>query len=360
MSKNNIYIAEALLKERKRKGKTEYLVKWRGWSAKHNSWEPRENIIGERLFEEFEARNARKAARRGSGRKGKRGKHTVIRDESEDEETSVEPSPSRRRGRPRKQPKVEDETVGAEPKDEEKEAVEGGAENIGSMSLEKEEEEEEIESEKEKVEKIKTESVTEKRESTGTAEVSKEAESEEKEADSSRDTSGRSDQPSTNTTHSSSTLETSSSTLDEEPGPSTVEEVEKNTKTEKETKAKEVEDIPVKSNDTAFKRPVEKDISIPRTFLGHMTPMRIESSEHQEEVQTHAFVISEPGASSTTEELQVYSEKEQIQAIKKELMNDSGWTEHGAIRHDSFQYSGAHALTEIVGKDGKPVRFISL
>lgn len=42
-----------------------------------------------------------------------------------------------------------------------------------------------------------------------------------------------------------------------------------------------------------------------------------------EGIQTRAFVISEPGSSATTEELQVFSEMEQIQAIKKELMNES-------------------------------------
>uniref|UniRef100_A0A158R5E6 Nudix hydrolase domain-containing protein n=1 Tax=Syphacia muris TaxID=451379 RepID=A0A158R5E6_9BILA len=105
-----------------------------------------------------------------------------------------------------------------------------------------------------------------------------------------------------------------------------------------------------------------KNVPIPRTFHGHMIPMRIEPSERQvsknmlivEEVRTHAFVISEPGSSATTEELQVFSEVEQIQAIKNELMNESGWSKHDSIRHDSFQYNGTHVLTEIVGKDGEP------
>ena len=37
---DGVYAAEKLIDRRKRKnGKTEYLVKWRGWSSQHNTWE---------------------------------------------------------------------------------------------------------------------------------------------------------------------------------------------------------------------------------------------------------------------------------------------------------------------------------
>jgi len=51
---DRVFAAERLLKKRKRKGKTEFLVKWKGWSQKHNTWEPEENILDVRLIEVYE------------------------------------------------------------------------------------------------------------------------------------------------------------------------------------------------------------------------------------------------------------------------------------------------------------------
>ena len=45
---DRVYAAEALMRKRVLGGRTEYLVKWKGWSAKHNSWEPEENILDPR------------------------------------------------------------------------------------------------------------------------------------------------------------------------------------------------------------------------------------------------------------------------------------------------------------------------
>ncbi|XP_053850553.1 chromobox protein homolog 2-like [Vidua macroura] len=49
-----VFAAECILSKRLRKGKLEYLVKWRGWSSKHNSWEPEENILDPRLLLAFQ------------------------------------------------------------------------------------------------------------------------------------------------------------------------------------------------------------------------------------------------------------------------------------------------------------------
>uniref|UniRef100_A0AAF5CZ24 Chromo domain-containing protein n=2 Tax=Strongyloides stercoralis TaxID=6248 RepID=A0AAF5CZ24_STRER len=50
----DIYIVEKLLNSRVRKNKKEYLVKWKEWGSKHNTWEPEDNILDERLIQEYE------------------------------------------------------------------------------------------------------------------------------------------------------------------------------------------------------------------------------------------------------------------------------------------------------------------
>ncbi|XP_078611055.1 uncharacterized protein LOC144881699 [Branchiostoma floridae x Branchiostoma japonicum] len=49
-----VFAAECLVKKRIRKCKAEYLVKWKGWSPKYNTWEPEENILDPRLLAAFE------------------------------------------------------------------------------------------------------------------------------------------------------------------------------------------------------------------------------------------------------------------------------------------------------------------
>uniref|UniRef100_A0A3P8UKQ6 Chromobox 2 n=1 Tax=Cynoglossus semilaevis TaxID=244447 RepID=A0A3P8UKQ6_CYNSE len=56
LSVGQVFDAECILSKRPRKGKFEYLVKWRGWSSKHNSWEPEENILDPRLLAAFHKR----------------------------------------------------------------------------------------------------------------------------------------------------------------------------------------------------------------------------------------------------------------------------------------------------------------
>merc|ERR1711997_1391263 len=50
---DQVFAAEAITKKRLRKGRTEYLVKWKGWSPKYNTWEPEENILDVRLIDQF-------------------------------------------------------------------------------------------------------------------------------------------------------------------------------------------------------------------------------------------------------------------------------------------------------------------
>uniref|UniRef100_A0A8C4WZH7 Chromo domain-containing protein n=1 Tax=Eptatretus burgeri TaxID=7764 RepID=A0A8C4WZH7_EPTBU len=70
-----VFAAERILKKRYRKSKPEYLVKWKGWSSKHNSWEPEENLLDPRLLLAFERSEqeknvlGRKKRKRGRPRK---------------------------------------------------------------------------------------------------------------------------------------------------------------------------------------------------------------------------------------------------------------------------------------------------
>lgn len=51
-----VFAAETIIKRRIRKGRIEYLVKWKGWSPKYSTWEPEENILDSRLLAAFEQR----------------------------------------------------------------------------------------------------------------------------------------------------------------------------------------------------------------------------------------------------------------------------------------------------------------
>ncbi|XP_035194932.1 chromobox protein homolog 6 isoform X2 [Oxyura jamaicensis] len=49
-----VFAVESIRKKRVRKGKVEYLVKWKGWPPKYSTWEPEENILDSRLIAAFE------------------------------------------------------------------------------------------------------------------------------------------------------------------------------------------------------------------------------------------------------------------------------------------------------------------
>ncbi|RZF42601.1 hypothetical protein LSTR_LSTR001396 [Laodelphax striatellus] len=69
---DRVYAAERIMKKRHRKGRgVEYFVKWKGWSTKHSTWEPEENILDGRLIDIFEQReqSGYTAAKRGPKKK---------------------------------------------------------------------------------------------------------------------------------------------------------------------------------------------------------------------------------------------------------------------------------------------------
>lgn len=64
-------------------GKVEYRVKWKGWSQRHNTWEPEENILDDRLIEIFNRSQKYSTPKKQTGKK-----RVMEESDSEDGDTS--------------------------------------------------------------------------------------------------------------------------------------------------------------------------------------------------------------------------------------------------------------------------------
>nr|XP_033816631.1 E3 SUMO-protein ligase CBX4 [Geotrypetes seraphini] len=73
----HVFAVESIEKKRIRKGRVEYLVKWRGWSPKYNTWEPEENILDPRLLIAFQNRE-RQEQLMGYRKRGPKPKHLLV------------------------------------------------------------------------------------------------------------------------------------------------------------------------------------------------------------------------------------------------------------------------------------------
>ncbi|XP_020795529.1 E3 SUMO-protein ligase CBX4-like [Boleophthalmus pectinirostris] len=73
----HVFAVESIEKKRSRKGRIEYLVKWRGWSPKYNTWEPEENILDPRLLDAFQDRE-RQEQLLGYRKRGPKPKHLLV------------------------------------------------------------------------------------------------------------------------------------------------------------------------------------------------------------------------------------------------------------------------------------------
>ncbi|XP_034044257.1 E3 SUMO-protein ligase CBX4-like [Thalassophryne amazonica] len=73
----HVFAVESIEKKRRRKGRVEYLVKWRGWSPKYNTWEPEENILDPRLLDAFQDRE-RQEQLTGYRKRGPKPKHLLL------------------------------------------------------------------------------------------------------------------------------------------------------------------------------------------------------------------------------------------------------------------------------------------
>jgi len=56
-----VFVAERIVKKRQAKNGSgvEYLIKWKGWSPYHNTWEPEGNVLDKGLVDDFEAKQIR-------------------------------------------------------------------------------------------------------------------------------------------------------------------------------------------------------------------------------------------------------------------------------------------------------------
>ncbi|XP_039596070.1 E3 SUMO-protein ligase CBX4 [Polypterus senegalus] len=73
----HVFAVESIEKKRIRKGRIEYLVKWRGWSPKYSTWEPEENILDPRLLIAFQNRE-RQEMMLGYRKRGPKPKHLLV------------------------------------------------------------------------------------------------------------------------------------------------------------------------------------------------------------------------------------------------------------------------------------------
>ena len=56
---DDVYTAEEIVKQRLRNGQPEYFIKWLGFTASHDTWEPAENILDKRLITSFYKKHPR-------------------------------------------------------------------------------------------------------------------------------------------------------------------------------------------------------------------------------------------------------------------------------------------------------------
>ncbi|UJR21181.1 hypothetical protein I4U23_024279 [Adineta vaga] len=91
-SLNKTYTVERLLKRRRRKGRTEYLVKWKHYDRSHNSWEPEGNILDKSLIDSYKKQSKSTSRRTSSPKKSSRDQNddvsSVKNDTSDKEDES--------------------------------------------------------------------------------------------------------------------------------------------------------------------------------------------------------------------------------------------------------------------------------
>uniref|UniRef100_A0A8C5Q688 Neuronal pentraxin receptor n=1 Tax=Leptobrachium leishanense TaxID=445787 RepID=A0A8C5Q688_9ANUR len=88
-----VFAAEAIIKRRIRKGRIEYLVKWKGWAIKYSTWEPEENILDSRLIVAFEQKE-REQEIYGPKKRGPKPKTFLLKTEIQQRVNNISSQPS--------------------------------------------------------------------------------------------------------------------------------------------------------------------------------------------------------------------------------------------------------------------------
>ncbi|XP_072561004.1 chromobox protein homolog 6-like [Paramormyrops kingsleyae] len=86
---DRVFAAESIIKRRVRKGRIEYLVKWKGWAIKYSTWEPEENILDGRLISAFEQKE-RERELYGPKKRGPKPKTFLLKARAQAAETSTQ------------------------------------------------------------------------------------------------------------------------------------------------------------------------------------------------------------------------------------------------------------------------------
>ena len=93
-SEGEVFEVEEILKKRnsrKNKGKIEYFVKWKGYSSKSNTWEPKENILDPLLIQNFKEKMKKDKSKHVQNIKsefGAKNKMTKVLPDTQDMDTS--------------------------------------------------------------------------------------------------------------------------------------------------------------------------------------------------------------------------------------------------------------------------------
>jgi hypothetical protein len=92
------FTIDEIMEEREKNGKTEYRVRWKGWTARHDTWEPEKNFTGEgrQLLDDFlkrpEAERRRPAEKKKRNKAAKPPKTTKKKNTQAGKEAIAEPT----------------------------------------------------------------------------------------------------------------------------------------------------------------------------------------------------------------------------------------------------------------------------